>query len=255
MTTKLQVLITGSNGNLGTRLISRLKAMEIVDAHAVTRVNGDFDFNTLNKQIDDLGENEKVLVHLAWNTLDRSHEAQQKCVRQTAEIAEVCNTRGVRMIFVSSMSSHENARSKYGEGKFCAEKEVQKRGGCVIRPGFVLMSPAAGLQNMFRNPFLRMFNIRFVSPELFVPVITEQNFLESMCEQIKNSPNNGDVKMHSEWIPLGRVGGYLQNRSGKQLNVRIKTRFVSKSIHVFGFLNRRVRELEDSFTGLVDINK
>ena len=255
MNTKLDILITGANGNLGKRLVSRLERVPFADVHIVNRVDGRFDFDKLSEQIDRLGDSKIVFIHLAWNTVDRSHEMQHGCFLQTTKIAELCEKRSIRMMFISSMSVKEKSRSNYGVNKFHAEKEVQKRGGYVIRPGLVLMVPAVGIQKVFQNSALRFINIHFTSPELFVPVILEHDFLESMCEQIFATSVCGAMEMYTEWVPLGQVGSYVQKQNINRFKIRIKTRLLLDALHFLKIFIRKIRELEDSFMALVDINK
>ncbi len=87
-----------------------------------------------------------AIIHAAYVTRYRSLE-QARLINETGtqRLVEAARSAGVpRFIFVSSTSSHRDARSFYGQSKYRIEQSLNPDRDLVIRPGLVLSS-AGGL--------------------------------------------------------------------------------------------------------------
>jgi len=97
--------------------------------------------------------NAKVLVHAAW---DFSHpdakENEQINVAGSEHLLCCAANAGVeRIVFISSISAFEDARSHYGEAKLQVERLVLEMGGTVIRPGLVWGDSPGGMFGSLRK--------------------------------------------------------------------------------------------------------
>jgi len=98
-------------------------------------------------------QNVKVLVHAAW---DFSHpdakENEQINVAGSEHLLCCAANAGVeRIIFISSISAFEGARSHYGDAKLQVERLVLEMGGTVIRPGLVWGDSPGGMFGSLRK--------------------------------------------------------------------------------------------------------
>jgi NADH dehydrogenase len=87
-----------------------------------------------------------VVIHAAYATRARS-EAEARRVNEdgTARVLKLTNDAGARLVFISSLSAHEGARSYYGRSKLAIERSLDPARDLVIRPGLVLGAPAGGV--------------------------------------------------------------------------------------------------------------
>jgi nucleoside-diphosphate-sugar epimerase len=59
-------------------------------------------------------------------------------VEGTRKLLEVCRTRKIRFVFLSTLSAHAGAESHYGRHKLQLEGIVLREGGLVLKLGLVL---------------------------------------------------------------------------------------------------------------------
>ncbi len=116
------VAITGSNCFLGIYLAKFLKKF----GYDVLKINRkkNFDlknktpFNFKNKKID-------ILIHLAHNYSNQSLNLNFNGTKKLFE--DATKNRIKKIVFISSLSSHKNAKSVYGKTKYKIEKFCKKK--------------------------------------------------------------------------------------------------------------------------------
>ena len=138
-----RIAITGANGVLGHALIGQLK------------IDGSFSITKLVRNPKDINEfefdlrkpfrsnsffkdfNIDLLVLAAWDMKGRANVKQRPSVTGSIDLCKIAIESGVKIIFISSMSSFEGCVSVYGQQKQEVEKFVLKNAGWVIRPGLI----------------------------------------------------------------------------------------------------------------------
>ena len=80
-----------------------------------------------------------VLIHAAVAEYGPAHrDADEINRRGTARLIEIARERGTRLIFLSTLSAHDRARSHYGRNKLELERMFDPARDCVLRLGLVL---------------------------------------------------------------------------------------------------------------------
>lgn len=163
------IAITGASGFLGTELCRVfLDAGWTVRAGVRRRVRAPegaepFTCN-LPTQFDARAlRGADVCIHAAYTTQFRTlREARRVNVGGTLALLRACRVANVpRLVFVSSCSAHENARSFYGRSKFALEREFDPARDLVVRPG--LLTGPGGLfarmvESVQRLPVVPLFD-------------------------------------------------------------------------------------------------
>jgi len=159
--------ITGANGYVGSAIARALEPA--------------FDLTPLSRRLEsgsiawtlqstrDLApalaiHNVKTLVHAAWDfSYPDANENELINVAGSERLLCCAVNAGVeRIIFISSISAFEGARSHYGDAKLQVERLVLEMGGTVIRPGLVWGDSPGGMFGSLRKQ---------VASEKIIPLI------------------------------------------------------------------------------------
>jgi NADH dehydrogenase len=103
----------------------------------------------------------KVFIHCGY-MLDprRPRETRRLNVLGARRIIDACRERDVRIVFISSMSAHDDAESAYGRSKLEIERMLDPSRDLVIRPGLVI-GPGGLFRSLVRTlargPFVPLF--------------------------------------------------------------------------------------------------
>ena len=127
-----------------------------------------------------------TLVHLAWETADRSHAAQYRSVSATAKLARRSAEVGIRFVFVSTASILSQPPSMYAEAKREAEEIVLDAGGTVVRPGLMVGQGASGLWSSLER--LARLPVTPVPRSLRLFVVTVPELVGGLCATLSGSP-------------------------------------------------------------------
>ncbi|MCX7342861.1 MAG: NAD(P)-dependent oxidoreductase [Proteobacteria bacterium] len=136
-----KVAITGSNGFIGSSLRQAFiqKGIEVVGLCRNPQLENDIEFDltdiaTFNNIPDDID----TVIHTAYTTTAKDlKQAFQSNITGSKALFDYCRARSIRIIFLSSCSSHANARSFYGKSKYQLEGFLNSN-DTIIRPGFVI---------------------------------------------------------------------------------------------------------------------
>jgi nucleoside-diphosphate-sugar epimerase len=160
------IAVTGANGYVGGRILSRLRAGGI-EAIALVRRPSPGDERArryaLAEPLDrSLLEGIEMVVHAAYDVSAQGGDIRAVNVAGSLPLLDGLAERGGRALMISSLSAFEGARSRYGLAKLELERAVLERDGIVLRPGLVFGIGAGGLFGAM---------VRALSKSAFVPMI------------------------------------------------------------------------------------
>jgi len=153
MTDSLTFAITGASGFLGSHLSSFLEQ----EGYRVIRLSRNlastnFSSNHYRYNLDQPINEEHikhadVLVHCAYDFKPTTRqEIFKKNVEKSVALFQTAKKMGIRrLIFISSLSAFEKARSYYGQAKYATEELTKPLGVISIRPGLLYDINAKGL--------------------------------------------------------------------------------------------------------------
>lgn len=128
----MKIAITGSNCFLGLSLTKffKNKGYEIMEINRKKKfdLENEIPFNFKDRKVD-------VLIHLAHNYSSKSFEVNLNGTKKLFENA--IKNKIKKLFFISSLSSHKDAKSIYGKTKFKIEKFCLKKKIIIIRPGLI----------------------------------------------------------------------------------------------------------------------
>jgi nucleoside-diphosphate-sugar epimerase len=141
------IAITGANGFLGSELTRHLskQGWQVVALVRKPKLSDDpnvrFERYDMEAPIEDgLLDGVDVLVHAAFIKYDAKHpDAMQQNIDSTRALLKAAKKSGVqKCIFISSMSSHEEAVSVYGRQKLAIEQLFDPKRDVVLRCGLIM---------------------------------------------------------------------------------------------------------------------
>ena len=144
----MKVLITGSSGYIGVRVLRFLQAQGhqvIVASRRPPETSSlwlSFDLDAPSEL--NLPEGIDAILHLAADTSGRSNDGLQEIASARLLVAAAKEV-GAQFVFVSSQTARENAPTSYGLTKWHIEQEVLAANGIVVRLGQVYGGRDRGL--------------------------------------------------------------------------------------------------------------
>lgn len=163
---KMACAVTGTTGFIGSEIakIFRQEKIRVVEMTRTRRPGLDdrdylfFDLASPSP-VPDLYHIE-VLIHVAHDLTTKNKQLNHKInFEGSAKLLRHAKRCGVKkIIFISSMSAFQNARSQYGRTKLAIEAVVAEIGGIVVRPGLVFDENPRGLVGAMHQ-FIRYFPI------------------------------------------------------------------------------------------------
>jgi nucleoside-diphosphate-sugar epimerase len=174
--------VTGANGYVGSRIVSALSAeWEVVPMGRNVGAKQDeggiqwsLDSPSVASELRNRGV--KALVHSAWDFgHPKAGENWQTNVEGSRRLIEAAQAAGVRrIVFVSSISAFEQARSEYGRSKLAVERLVVAAGGAVVRPGLVWGDRPGGMFGSLKQQ---------VSKGRWVPMVGDGRYPQYMVHE------------------------------------------------------------------------
>lgn len=137
----MKIAITGSNGFIGKTLRKHLECNGIntVGLCRVPTNKNDYFFdlnNPVAAQI--IPKDVDLVIHNAYTMQAKDQKtAYQVNVEGSRRLFEYCHKHKIKILFVSSCSAHDQAKSFYGQSKYFLENHLEPS-DCIIRPGFVV---------------------------------------------------------------------------------------------------------------------
>lgn len=152
MTAETTVAVTGANGYVGG-LVVRALAPYVRVVPLVRKLGEEggniWRFDMAESEMTETLRRASVsqVVHVAWEMKTNSLETLRRvCVAGTRRLLNAATAAGIqKVIFISTISAFEGARSAYGRSKLEAESLVVAHGGIVLRLGLVYGQTARGV--------------------------------------------------------------------------------------------------------------
>jgi nucleoside-diphosphate-sugar epimerase len=143
------IAVTGANGYVGGRIVADLRARGL-DPIALVRRPAPGDAHArryaLAQPLDRAAlDGVETVIHAAYDLSVRGELVRAVNYDGSLPLLDGLAARGGRAVLISSLSAFEGAPSLYGQTKLELERAVLARGGCVLRPGLVFGTHAAGL--------------------------------------------------------------------------------------------------------------
>ena len=142
----MRCAMTGASGYVGSRIRRALERQGFDVVELGRSATAHVPFNLEHADRVHVPSDVEVLIHCAWALqLTEWDEIQRTNIEGSKKLFERAKKAGVkRIIFLSSLSAFERARSKYGRSKLIVEKETLDLGGIVVRPGLIFGEGATG---------------------------------------------------------------------------------------------------------------
>jgi len=138
------IAITGADGFIGSALVKHFSTRGWSVVALVREDIPRAEKNVTYKLFDLLHSNAidfstiDVLVHAAYQPILKKTDTPNPNLVGTKMLAECAMKAGVRVVFFSTLSAHEDAESIYGKTKLKMEKMFDPSRDLVLRPGLVL---------------------------------------------------------------------------------------------------------------------
>jgi len=151
------VAITGANGYVGSVIVNALQKEAQVLGLVRSPIGADqisWSFDGDPERLANELRNHAVthLLHAAWDMKASSATAQRSCVNGSRSLFAAAQSAGIRkLIFLSSISAFDGARSAYGRSKFEVEGMALRADGLVLRLGLIYGDRGGGLLGNIRQ--------------------------------------------------------------------------------------------------------
>lgn len=179
----MKIGITGANGYIGSYLVKSFSSDH--DVYSFVRVPKHineigFDLNRIDNE---MPGNLDWLIHLAYDFSAKDPvESRRINVDNTIAFLKKAIERKTKVIFISSMSSYQNAYSDYGMNKYSVEKFCIENECIIVRPGLVFGEDLnqTGIYSKLE---------KIVTTHFFVPYPYLRKSLQFPCsvDQLKNA--------------------------------------------------------------------
>ena len=244
----VRIYVSGANGNLGSKIVNRLSAEPDTSVSLLRRdINNSYVADLLGQDNDSIIQ-EKVFIHCGWDVSNRKLEAQKESMEETKALARICESKNIRMVFLSSKSASDSSSSNYGAMKYSAEKHVLDSGGVVLRPGLILFDPPRGIQKRIVSLRKNLIQIKF-QPDIILETIDVERLLDEIEAVVRTPEIFGKAHgIRNEFIGLNQLAVNSDKKSG--IVVHIPLWIVKKFLEYTKSYNTKIYSLHDSFKAI-----
>tara|TARA_B100000700_G_scaffold308380_1_gene386022 strand:- start:359 stop:1186 length:828 start_codon:yes stop_codon:yes gene_type:complete len=174
MENKRTILLTGSSGFLGTRILSKINKNDTVyllsNKNSVSTLNPNHFEITIN-ELDNFAKFDKI-IHCAGRTTGNDKDIWESNYQLTKKLISFSKKNRAHFLFISSLNAGLNHRGQYENSKYEAERELLSKDidFVIIRPSYLFdKNDEPNLKN-FRLlfPFFKIFPILLIPPYDFL---------------------------------------------------------------------------------------
>lgn len=135
-----------------------------------------------------------TLIHAAWDLrLVRPRDLERVNVQGSLRLlaqAQAANLR--RVVFISTISAFEGARSRYGQTKFTVERVTLGAGGIVLRPGMVYGENPGGMFAALKQRAMRSSILPLIGDGSYPQyLVHEDDLAAAVAHALSQSPLPG----------------------------------------------------------------
>ncbi|SFR96682.1 Nucleoside-diphosphate-sugar epimerase [Granulicella pectinivorans] len=254
--------VTGANGYVGSHIAALLASH-----FAVVPMGRKAGSEGIVWQMGDNGVGEALrshgvtaLVHSAWDmTQTDAMLSWETNVEGTRSLIAEAKAAGVeRIVFISTISCFEEARSNYGKTKLAAEKIVIDAGGTVIRPGLVWGERAGGMFGSLRKQVSGGGVVPMVGSGLYTQfLVHEEDLAAAVLRALEDDRFSGRVLTvaHPKPWMLRDLVLRIASEEGKQVKlVSVPWRFVYFALKSAEKIGLKLSFRSDSLLSMVYSN-
>ena len=249
LTKNLTVYLSGAQGNLGSEIAIRLESRSEVQLVKLKRDSENSYVHALESFYENSPGGQTFLIHCGWDVSNRRIDKQEICLEDTQKLADFCQPRGIKMVFISSTSASNSAKSNYGKMKFRAQQSVLKAGGLVLRPGLVIFERPKGIQKYFELMKRSNFQVSFL-PNANVTTINAEQLINEIESCLKDDTKRGLIEcLGNNLSTLNALCTLPIGKSKRRLLIPLKP--LALVLRLAGRLNGRMKSIDDSLRGII----
>jgi len=188
--------ITGATGYVGSRIAAGLALdFEVVPMGRDAGPEGiRWTFDSLSIEAELCARGVTVLVHSAW---DFGHPKAARNwavnVEGSRRLIAAAQAAGVeRIVFISTISSFDGARSDYGKSKLAVERMALEAGGMVIRPGLVWGERAGGMFGSLKQQVSKGGIVPMIGSGRYPQYLVHEDDLAEAVGRVANTATAGE---------------------------------------------------------------
>jgi len=187
----LRIGITGSNSSIGRSLSIALRSAghEVIEFSRSEDIGSPSYFQLQSEGLPFGMRDIKILIHLAWDRTRTASRSESINIRGSSQLISELSTRGVRVIFLSTVSADSNSKSDYSREKFEVEQVVLKHQGTVIRAGVVTDQNSSGIFGIINQ----LGNLPLICPHLIPDPPLRLTRLDSLIDCCVDAVKDGLV--------------------------------------------------------------
>jgi len=198
-----------------------------------------------------------ALVLCAWDLNAKSwEEIERTNVQGSLRLLRAAKSHGLkRVVFISSFSSFEGCRSRYGRAKLLVEAEALRLGYSVVRPGLVYRECSGGIVGLLEKAVQNLRVIPLIGdgsyPQYPVHVEDLAELVLRVCSQegVCEKPLSAAP---SEKVSFRNLLERIAARSGRRLwLIPVPWRLIDAGLRLLEWLHIPFPFRRDSLTGIV----
>ena len=264
-TSRRRVIVTGSNGYIGSVLVSHLRAHRWLVREAC-RSCGPGNEESIPYRLDS-GFDPKWfqgvdgLVHCAYDfTLTDPRDIRRINVDGSVRLFEAATAARVpKKILLSTMSAFEGCRSDYGQAKLEIERRTAAIGATIIRPGLVWGDTGGGLFGALARVAVTLPVVPLVASDrrILYPAHIEDlsGLVRSVLSGDVDHGTRPIIAAAGEPISLRQLVGRLASAAGRNpLVLPVSNNVVEFSLRCCELLGIRLPFRSDSLRSLVSLD-
>jgi nucleoside-diphosphate-sugar epimerase len=254
--------VTGAFGYVGSRIASALAAdwtvLPLGRSVGPEGIRWTFDSPSIASELRARGVT--ALLHSAWDFRHpKAADNWQTNVEGSRRLIEAAQAAGVqRIVFISTISSFDAARSEYGKSKLAVEQLVLAAGGTVIRPGLVWGDRPGGMFGSLKEQVSKGKVVPMIGDGRYPQYLVQEDDLAEAVRQAMNPATAAafagrvlTIAHPDGWLLRDLILG-IAKREGKSVKlVALPWRLVYTALKTAETLGLKLNFRSDSLISLI----